>query len=377
MVEYVCETCMKVFKQKSHFNKHKERKTPCKKDVALDALIEKKVKEILAGAAAVVAVAPVEPAVPLIVKPVLKWVGGKTQILEQVLDRFPKEMVNYHEPFLGGGSVLLATLSDIRVGKIRLTGKVLASDLNANLVGLYKNIQSRPAELIGELKKLVEEFSKCKSAEVNRAAITLEEALSSQESYYFWIRSKFNSMTAAERQTCPGSAMLLFMNKTCFRGVYREGPRGFNVPFGNYASPGIFEESHIHDVSTLIKDVVFVSQPFQKALAGVSAGDFVYLDPPYAPETDKSFVGYTAGGFSEEEHRALFKRCHEIVAGGASFLLSNASVKMVKEAFPEPAFETTIVTCRRAINSKKPDATTKEVLIRPAALAAPTDKTLS
>lgn len=359
---YTCERCEKAFTQKSHFEKHKARKRPCKKDVAVEALVEKKVQAALLG---VVAAQPAP-------KPFLKWVGGKTQILDEVLATFPPSMQNYYEPFLGGGSVLLGLLSQVKAGKISVAGKIYASDINSNLIGLYKNIQSQPDALIAAVKLLVTEFSTAKTgsdATVNREAATLEEALTSQESYYFWIRSRFNALSKEERQTPTASAMLLFMNKTGFRGVYREGPRGINVPFGNYKNPSIMDEAHIRDVSVLIKDVVFRVAPFTDALASVAAGDFVYLDPPYAPETDTSFVGYTADGFSQADHEALFTRCANLVAGGAGFLLSNAAVKMVKDAFPEPAYKTVVISCRRAINSKKPDAVTNEVLIRPAAQA--------
>jgi DNA adenine methylase len=365
---YTCETCEKSFKQKAHYSKHKARKTPCKKDTTIDALVEKKVMEILAKKNILVPL-PVQPpqsstVKPNIVKPFLKWVGGKTQILEDVLAKFPKEMLNYHEPFLGGGSVLLGLLSYKKAGCIKVSGTIYASDLNSNLIGLYKLIQSNPDGLIAEVKKLVEEFNKAKGSAVNRKASTLEEALTSPESYYFWVRSRFNALSKEERMSIAGSAMLLFMNKTCFRGVYREGPNGFNVPFGNYSNPGILDEDHIRSVSDLIKDVIFTVAPFSESLAKAQSGDFVYLDPPYAPETEKSFVGYTADGFDLEHHKQLFKICAELTTKSVKFLISNADVPLVKESFPSPMYTTTIVECRRAINSKKPESKTNEVLIR-------------
>lgn len=297
-------------------------------------------------------------------KPFLKWVGGKTQILEEVLSDFPAEMNNYYEPFLGGGSVLLGLLTAVQEGRIKVKEKIYASDLNANLISLYKNIQSRPEEVINEVKKLHTEFSKIKGEVVNRKASTIEEALSSPESYYFWIRSCFNTMKAEEKESVVASARFLFLNKTCFRGLYREGPRGFNVPFGNYKNPSIIEEEHIRAVSALIQGVVFNVGTFTEMLKGVKGGDFVYLDPPYAPENETSFVSYTTDGFSEENHKALFLQCKTIGNGGGCFLMSNADVAMVKTAFPEEeGYVTKIVVCRRAINSKKPDAKTNEVLI--------------
>lgn len=297
-------------------------------------------------------------------KPFLKWVGGKTQILQDVLDSFPREMVHYHEPFLGGGSVLLGFLERVKAGAITLKGTVYASDLNANLIHLYKNIQSHPEDLIREVKQILEEFAPLEGTEVNRKATTLEEAKTSKESYYFWIRTRFNALTPAEKATARGSAMLLFMNKTCFRGVYREGPRGFNVPYGNYKNPAVLEEDHIRAVSALLRDVVFNVAPFQVSLAAPAPGDFVYMDPPYAPETTTSFVGYTADGFDEVSHTTLFNICAGLRTKGVAWCMSNAAVQKVREAFPAPDYSTQIISCRRAIHSKTPDAKTNEVLIR-------------
>jgi DNA adenine methylase len=143
--------------------------------------------------------------------------------------------------------------------------------------------------------------------------------------------------------------------------VYREGPRGFNVPFGNYTNPAVFDEAHLRQVSVLIKDVIFTVQPYSSSLERVGAGDFVYLDPPYAPVDEKSFVGYTVDGFRLADHQELFKQIRTLKEKGAKMLLSNADVPLVREAFP--SYETKIVSCRRAIHSKTPDARINEVLI--------------
>ena len=298
-----------------------------------------------------------------ICKPFLKWVGGKTQILEEVLSLFPKDINNYHEPFLGGGSVLIGLLSYIKYGKIKISGKIYASDSNSNLIGLYKNIKYNLDKLIIKVKEIVNDFNIIEGKEVNRKCCNIEEAKTSPESYYFWIRKKFNSMSKEDRTSVDGSAMLLFMNKTCFRGVYREGPNGFNVPFGNYKNPSIFEEQHLRYLSELIKDVIFTNCSFEESLKRVTEGDFVYIDPPYCPETEKSFVSYTIDGFNIDSHRSLFKMCNDMNLRGILFLMSNSDVRLVKDAFPESLYKTKIISCRRAINSKNPESKTNEVLI--------------
>jgi DNA adenine methylase len=340
MSDYTCKSCTKMFKNKSGYESHMKRKTPCTK-------VTHKSEDGV-----------------LVTKPLLKWVGGKTQIINEILSLFPNEITNYHEPFLGGGSVLLGLLSYVKCGKINISGKIYASDLNSNLIGLYKNIQTKPSELIVEIKKLSDEFSEITGKEVNRKASNIQEALTSQESYYFWIRSRFNSLTKEERMSPIGSAMLLFMNKTCFRGVYREGPRGFNVPFGNYKNPTILDETHINEVSKLIQNVVFVDRPFADSLKIVESEDFVYLDPPYAPETAISFVSYTSDGFGIDCHNDLFTMCDTLNSDGVKILMSNSNVSLVTNAFPAPVYETKTITCRRAINSKNPESKTEEVIIK-------------
>lgn len=361
MVSYTCNNCEKVFAQKGHYDSHKNRKRPCKKNDAIERIVEKKVEEVLARTAVLVTDTPALPKEYL--KPFMKWVGGKTQIITDVIAKFPKEMNNYHEPFLGGGSVLLALLSCKQSGTIRVSGTIYASDLNSNLIGLYKNIQSHPDTFIDEVKKLVEEFVRCENKTVNRTAKNITEALTSQESYYFWIRARFNALSKEDRASIVGSSMLLFLNKTCFRGVYREGPRGFNVPFGNYKNPTILDEDDIKTVSVLIQGVVFSTCTFAESFNRVVYGDFMYLDPPYAPETDKSFVAYNSDGFKLDNHKLLFELCAGLKQKSVKMLMSNADVHLVKEAFPSPNYMTKIISCRRAINSKEPDSRTNEVLI--------------
>jgi DNA adenine methylase len=301
-----------------------------------------------------------------VVKPVLKWVGGKTQIIDRILAHVPKTMHNYHEPFIGGGSVLLGVLTLAKEDAIQIRGKVFASDKNENLIALYSNIQQHPDILINELQELVNVFSNVPDDKisVNRKPSSIEEATQCKEQYYYWARDTYNKMSKVEKISCKGSAYFVFLNKTCFRGLYREGPNGFNVPYGNYKNPSIYDEDHILIVSSLLQDVVLQCQGFDTSLSCVQDGDFVYLDPPYAPETSTSFVGYTADGFGEELHAKLFDLCENMtLMPNVQFVMSNADVKLVRKHFPNNKYCVNVVSCRRAINSKKPQSTTNEVLI--------------
>jgi DNA adenine methylase len=159
--------------------------------------------------------------------------------------------------------------------------------------------------------------------------------------------------------------MLIFLNKTCFRGVYREGPNGFNVPYGHNKNAAFPTQEELTAVSQLFTGVTFTVADCQVPIAAAGTGDFVYLDPPYVPEKATSFVGYVADGFTAAQHETLFMATKGLVARGATFLLSNSAVPLVTGAFPAPAFETTTVDARRAIHSKDPSARAKEVLIRP------------
>lgn len=292
-------------------------------------------------------------------KPVLKWVGGKTQIIKDVLAKIPNDMVNYHELFLGGGSILFAVLSLQRQGLMTIRKKVYAYDANEILINVYKHIQKNKDELFSYISYYISEYGSIVGHIINRKPTTIEEAKTSKESYYYWVRNKFNNM---DKNTVECSAIFMFLNKTCFRGMYREGPNGFNVPYGHYkTTPTIVTKVDLDSVSDLIKNVEFIHNDFIDSIKKVKVGDFVYLDPPYAPENETSFVGYTLDGFTLESHNKLFHEIVKLDGKKIKFLMSNARVELVLNYFKD--YQCTNIVARRAINSKKPDATTMEVLI--------------
>jgi DNA adenine methylase len=292
------------------------------------------------------------------IKPILKWVGGKTQILDEIIPNFPSKIKNYHEIFLGGGSVLFALLSN---NKIKISGNIYAYDFNEPLIYVYKNIQSNHIELFNQLEILINEFNSCSGDEINRNPLTLDDAKKSQENYYYWIRDKYKKLNDEEKKSIIGSSMFIFLNKTCFRGIFRVGPHGFNVPYGHYKNPEIINKEHLEEVHNLIKNVIFEHSDFEMSIKKVKKGDFTYLDPPYVPENVTSFVKYTKEGFTLEKHKKLFEMCQQLKS---KFMMSNSNTDLVKEYFINGKFNIKTITAKRSINSKNPGSQTKEIIIQ-------------
>lgn len=293
-------------------------------------------------------------------KPFLKWVGGKTQIIHNVLDKIPKKINNYHELFLGGGSVLFAVLSLQKQGKLEIQGKIYACDINDSLIRVYKHVQNNKNDLFDYIQRYINEYDAIKGTEINRKPTTLEEAKTSKESYYYWIRDKYNKMD--EKDSVERSALFMIINKLCFRGMYREGPNGYNVPYGHYKkTPTIITKEELDTVSELIQDVVFECCGFETSITKPIKDDFVYLDPPYAPENANSFVGYVADGFDLDAHNRLFDGIKKLNQKKIHFAMSNAKVDFVMDNFKDCQYED--IVARRAINSKDPGSTTMEVIV--------------
>ncbi len=385
MGKYACEKCGKEFNQKSHYTTHLNKKNPCVVESKIKEMIDVAVKEKL------VEIKKTNTSKSIIIeeddivydnklvkdynnkkivipKPILKWVGGKTQILDKLIVEFPTEINNYREIFLGGGSVLLTLLSYVKNGIIKIHGNVYAYDLNEPLIYVYKNIQSNHNELYNEMQKLITEFNSCGNGEMNRTPKNIDEAKLAKENYYYWTRSEYNKLSLNDKKTTIGSAMFIFLNKTCFRGVFRVGPKGFNVPYGHYNNPEIINKEHLNEINELIQNVIFECCDFNTSLHRVEPNDYVYLDPPYAPETDTSFVGYTENGFNIDNHNNLFKLIHKLTESNKKIMLSNADVSLVRDNFcngvTNEKYNISSILCKRSINSKNPEAKAKEVIIK-------------
>jgi DNA adenine methylase len=282
-------------------------------------------------------------------------VGGKTQILDLVFEHFPKTIHDYYEPFLGGGSVMIELLNRVNGGRMTLTGAIRVSDLNPHLIQFYTHVQSHPHDLYSRIYDLATTFDGYPT--LPKPDRTLVRC---KESFFYWVRSVYNSENSENgHYTLDHSAQFYFLNKTCFRGVYREGPNGFNVPYGHPKQFPVTSGDDFLCMSNLFQRVEFRVKDFREVMKELklsNSKDFVYLDPPYIPLNKTSFVGYTEGGF--DFHGELFKGIRSLKI---PFLMSNANVPLLHEEFKD--FNITVIKCKRHIHSKNPGSTAEEVLI--------------
>jgi len=265
------------------------------------------------------------------IKPLLKWLGGKTQIIDKIISKFPKKINNYYEPFIGGGSILINLLQK---KDIIIKGNIYVYDLNKSLIDFYKSIQSNPELFYIKIMKIIKKYRKTDN----------------KESFYYQIRNQYNKKNTPE--------LFLFLNKTGFRGMFRESDKGFNVSYGHYDNPEIINYEHLIRFSKLIQKVNFINLPFTRSLINIKKNDFVYLDPPYYPEQSSSFVNYTVESFKLEHHNTLF---NIILNMKNKFIMSNSNVKELKKIFKSYNIEK--ILAKRCINSKKPNSKTYELLI--------------
>ncbi len=268
------------------------------------------------------------------IQPILKWVGGKTQILDVILTKIPESFETYYEPFVGGAAVLLELKPK----------KAVINDLNAELVNYYKVVRDNPQELIDDLSKHKNESD-----------------------YFYEIRAFDRNHTYLELSDIERASRFQYLNKTSYSGLYRVNLRGeFNTPYGKYKKPNIINEDRINAVSKFFRkiNIEILNTDFEMALSSAMNGDFVYLDPPYDVEKGTSdFTGYTANGFGKENQIKLKQVCDILTRNGVKFLLSNSNTEFIRQLYCEYNIE--IVSVNRSINSKvdRRKKSAEEVLI--------------
>jgi DNA adenine methylase len=273
----------------------------------------------MAAASPAVRVAPSRYALP---RPFLKWVGGKGQLLGILLDRIGHAGAfrGYHEPFVGGGALFFEL---VRQGALR-EGAAL-SDANPHLVEVWQVVQRDVDTLVDALAVLRERHN---------------------EDHYYAVRAEVPATPVAR------AARVIYLNKTCFNGLYRENRRGgFNVPFGRYTDPPILDEENLRASAAALVDVDLRCQGFATSAERVRPHDLVYFDPPYVPVSRTSvFTEYQKGGFGEADQRRLADTFRALAGRGARVLLSNSWAPLVLECYGE--FGPLEVQAARNVNSR-------------------------
>lgn len=248
------------------------------------------------------------------VKPFLKWAGGKGQLLSEIEKYYPfesKKITKYAEPFVGGGAVLFDILSKYNLESVYI------SDINAELINTYRIIRDDVNVLIDMLKVMQNEF--------------VPMDTENRKMYYLAKRARFNDLKVNGDETIniEKAALMIFLNKTCFNGLFRVNKKGlFNVPMGSYKNPMICDEDNLIAVSEKLQNVTIVCGDYREAVNFIDEDTFVYFDPPYRPITDTaSFTAYTENLFNDEEQIELAKFVDDMHRKGAKVVVSNSDPK--------------------------------------------------
>jgi DNA adenine methylase len=261
-----------------------------------------------------------------IIKPYLKWAGGKRQLLTEIKKYLPKNINNYtyYEPFIGAGAVFFELQPQ----------KAVINDFNEQLILTYNVIKDNVEDLIILLNK---------------------HKKKNNEEYFYEIRNmdrdevKFNKLSNIEK-----AARLIFLNKTCFNGLYRVNSQGlFNVPFGKYKNPAICEDIVLRQINNYFNsnDITIFSKDFEQAVINADKKSFIYFDPPYHSPDKTNFTGYQASGFDEDEQERLRDVMIKMTNRGIKCLLSNSDTEYIRKLYSYKIFDIISVQAKRAINS--------------------------
>ena len=279
-------------------------------------------------------------------RPFIKWAGGKGQLLETIRSYYPEgfgeQITKYAEPFIGGGAVLFDILN--KYGNT--LDEVYISDINKELIDTYSVIKEEPDTLIEKLKTLQKEH--------------IEKSMDERKTFYLKNRARYNEeIVKPSRDRLIIASELIYLNKTCFNGLYRVNSKGlFNVPSGLYKNPMICDETNIIQVSQKLQNVIIKNANYKKSSSFIDENTFVYFDPPYRPLTASSnFTSYTEMSFNDDDQKELVEYVHELSNRGAKIAVSNSDPKNtdVNDNFFDDIYDFAIVNrvqASRMINSK-------------------------
>ena len=248
-------------------------------------------------------------------KPFVKWVGGKSQLIQEIEKMLPsdgeKVITKYAEPMVGGGALFFNVLSRYQFDELYI------SDINSELINAYKAIKQDVETLIERLNEMQMTF------------LPLED--NGRKYYYYNVRDKFNTVKLNENTSTEKAAYFIFLNKTCFNGLYRVNRKGlFNVPMGSYKNPTICDAENLRNIHSALQNVTIVCGDYSLSQSFIDRKTFVYLDPPYRPISETSaFTSYNSDAFDDNEQLRLAKFIDEINKAGAKIVLSNSDPKNV------------------------------------------------
>lgn len=274
--------------------------------------------------------------------PFLKWAGGKGQLLEEIQFFYPTELgekvTKYVEPFVGGGAVLFDVLNKFNLDEVYI------SDKNAELINTYKVIRDTPERIIKMLNQYQDEF--------------LPADIEQRKAYYYKKRDRFNFLKAQTVLDIEAAAIFIFLNRTCFNGLYRVNSKGeFNVPMGSYKNPAICNEENLMRVSSKLSNVHIINADYKELDSVIDQNTFVYFDPPYRPlNVSSNFTSYTENEFNDNNQIELASYISMLNKRGARVLASNSDPKNVdpKDDFFDELYSEFIikrVKANRMINS--------------------------
>ena len=267
--------------------------------------------------------------------PVLKWAGGKGQLLDAIRARMPDSYRNYYEPFIGGGAVFFSVAPK----------RAIINDINEQLINLYRQLQASPAAVIDILDGL--------------------DATPCDKARYLDIRKRYNLKISRRELDAECAALMIWTNKRCFNGLYRVNRKGlFNVPYNNKGDVRSVNRENALSIGKFLQsaDISFSCADFETACRDVSAGDFVYFDSPYVPASDTAnFAAYAKDGFTWKDHERLAALFRRLDAVGAKLMLSNCDAPLVRRLYD--GFSIRSVPVKRLINRDAKKRTGQEVLV--------------
>ena len=263
-------------------------------------------------------------------RPFLKWAGGKAQLLPALLERTPQSIDTYYEPFIGGGALFFALVSD----PVLAPRRAVLNDQNQELVTTYQVVRDQLDELVAHMEPRAVRYAAADS--------------DARAELFYAVRE--------ERPSVPVevAARLLFLNKTCFNGLYRVNQRGlFNVPHGKYKNPTILDPVALEAASRALRDTELLSGDFEAACTAAGPEDFVYFDPPFHPLSETAnFTSYTAGAFGREDQLRLKWCMDDLQARGVPVMLSNSPHEWMVGVYEGSRYQVERTPARRSINSK-------------------------